>query len=91
MQTITTDQERTAISRVHAALRPFLKLSTPASPISMSLIVTTLLVAVHEGKTVRELAKMAGVTQSAASRILLDLSTTNKMGWRRLWTHRAPR
>jgi hypothetical protein len=35
MQSTTTDQERAALSRVHAALLPIIKLSTPASPISM--------------------------------------------------------
>jgi DNA-binding MarR family transcriptional regulator len=49
----TTDQDRAALSRVHAALLPIIKLSV---------------------------AHMAGITPSAASRLLQDLSSTNKFG-----------
>jgi DNA-binding MarR family transcriptional regulator len=80
MQTTTTDQERAALSRVHAALLPIIKLSAKTSPIPLSIVVTFLLVGTHEGKTVRELAHMAGITPSAASRLLQDLSSTNKFG-----------
>jgi DNA-binding MarR family transcriptional regulator len=80
MNNITTDQERAALSRIHAALLPIIRLSAKTSPIPLSMILTLLLVATHEGKTVRDLARMAGITPSAASRILADLSSTNKMG-----------
>jgi DNA-binding MarR family transcriptional regulator len=80
MQSTISTQERDSISKVHAALLPIIKLATRTSPISLSLILTLLLVAKHEGKTVVELSKMSGLNPSATSRLLADLSHKNKFG-----------
>jgi DNA-binding MarR family transcriptional regulator len=80
MHTTITTEERAAISSVHAALLPIIKLTSKTSPISLSLILTLLLVAKHEGKTVRELSNMFGLSAGAVSRLLADLSPTNKIG-----------
>jgi DNA-binding MarR family transcriptional regulator len=80
MQNIT-NEERAAISSIHAALLPIIKLTSKTSPISLSLILTLLLVAKHEGKTVRELSIASdALSPSAVSRLLADLSQTNKVG-----------
>jgi DNA-binding MarR family transcriptional regulator len=80
MQSITTE-ERSAISSVHAALLPIIKLTSKTSPISLSIILTLLLVAKHEGKTVKELSNVSGaLSPSAVSRLLDDLSPVNKTG-----------
>jgi DNA-binding MarR family transcriptional regulator len=76
----TTDHERSTLRSVHAALLPIIRLRGKTSPISLSLILSLLLVATHEGKTVRELSSLAGITASAASRLLADLSSVNKIG-----------
>lgn len=78
MQTTTTDQERAALSRVHAALLPVIALSP--TPLSLSMILTFLTVATKEGRTVKEVSGITGVTQSATSRLLMDLSRRNKFG-----------
>jgi len=81
MKTTITTEERSAISSVHAALLPIIKLTTKESPISLSLILTLLLVAKHEGKTVRELSVASdALSPSAVSRLLADLSQVNKTG-----------
>jgi DNA-binding MarR family transcriptional regulator len=79
MQSITSE-ERSAISSIHAALLPIIKLTSKTSPISLSLILTLLLVAKHEGKTVADLSNLSGLSSSAVSRLLADLSVTNKIG-----------
>lgn len=78
--TSITLQEHAAIASVHAGLIPIIKLATKTSPISLAIILTLLLVSKNEGRTVRELAKVADVSPSAMSRILADLSSENKWG-----------
>jgi DNA-binding MarR family transcriptional regulator len=80
MQSTITTEERAAVGRIHAALLPIIKLTSKTSPISLSIILTLLLVATHEGKTVRELSNMSGLSAGAVSRLLADLSPTNKIG-----------
>jgi DNA-binding MarR family transcriptional regulator len=78
MQTTTTDQERDALSRIHAALLPIIAVSP--TPVSLSMIMSFLTVATKEGRTVKDIAGITGLTQSATSRLLMDLSRRNKFG-----------
>ena len=74
----TTDQERAVLSRVHAALLPIIEMSP--TPVSLAMITTFIAVATKEGRTVKDVAGITGLTQSATSRLLMDLSRRNKFG-----------
>jgi hypothetical protein len=74
----TTDQERAALSRVHAALLPIIEISP--TPVSLAMITTFIAAATKDGRTVKDVAGITGLTQSATSRLLMDLSRTNKFG-----------
>jgi DNA-binding MarR family transcriptional regulator len=78
MQSITTDQERSALSCVYAALLPLVEMSP--TPMSLSMALTFLTVATREGKTIKDIYKITGLTQPATSRMLMDLSRRNKFG-----------
>ena len=78
MQSTTTDQERAALSRVHSALLPIIAVSP--TPVSLSMIMSFITVATKEGRTVKDVAGITGLTQSATSRLLMDLSRRNKFG-----------
>jgi DNA-binding MarR family transcriptional regulator len=78
--TTTTDEERSALATLAAALRPFRELSPGTSPIPLSLLLTFLLIAGRENSTVIDLAKDANMTQGAISRQLADLSDVNRYG-----------
>jgi DNA-binding MarR family transcriptional regulator len=74
------DEDRSALSTLAAALRPFRELgSVSQTHMPVSLVSTFLLVAQKEGRTVSELAKAAGITLAKMSRQLADLSDVNSI------------
>jgi DNA-binding MarR family transcriptional regulator len=77
----TADEDRSALSTLASALRPFRELgSVSQTHMPVSLVSAFLLVAQKEGRTVSELAKAAGVTLAKMSRQLADLSDVNRYG-----------
>jgi DNA-binding MarR family transcriptional regulator len=77
MQSNTEDTEE-ALSSLAAALRPFRELGTSSFPVSI--VLTFLLVAKRQDRTVGELAKAAGISLGTMSRQLADLGQTNRYG-----------
>ena len=69
-----TDQH---MRRVHRILTIF-RTITPTIPVQV--VQTLVLVALHEGKTLGELATLAGAQNSTMSRHTLDLSDRNRHG-----------
>jgi DNA-binding MarR family transcriptional regulator len=78
MQSTTTDHERSALSSVYTALLPLAEMGP--TPMSLSMALTFLTVATREGKTVKDIHQITGLTQSSTSRLLMDLSRRNKFG-----------
>jgi DNA-binding MarR family transcriptional regulator len=75
------DEDRSALSTLAQALRPFRELgSVSQSQMPVSLVSTFLLVANKEGRTVSELANAAGISLAKMSRQLADLSDVNRYG-----------
>jgi hypothetical protein len=50
------------------------------TPISLALIQTFLRVAIHEGKTVKDIAGLVGMSASTVGKLLMDLSSRNRAG-----------
>ena len=77
---MTTD-ERSGLSNLAAALKPFRELSRSiVGAMPVSIVQTFLLVAMKEDCTVTELAQAAGVSTGTMSRQLADLSSVNRYG-----------
>src|SRR6266700_7708056 len=73
--------DRSALSTLAAALRPFRELAGgPQANLTVSIVVTFMLVAAKEGRTVGELATAAGIPLARMSRQLSDLSNLNRYG-----------
>ena len=80
MQSTNTiaDEDRSALSTLAAALRPFRELAGGAQVnLPVSIVITFLLVAAKEGRTVGDLATAAGVPLARMSRQLSDLRATS--------------
>jgi DNA-binding MarR family transcriptional regulator len=69
------DGEEVSLRRLLAVINTF-QVHNPTMPIQVA--ATFLLVAMNEGKSLRELCELSGVAQSTMSRHLLDLSIRNR-------------
>jgi DNA-binding MarR family transcriptional regulator len=77
----STANDQAALSILAAGLRPFKEMGTASkSSFPISLVSAFMLVATHEGRTVSELARTAGVHLPKMSRQLADLSDVNRYG-----------
>ena len=75
------DEDRSALSTLAAALKPFRELGSQfKNAMPVSIVSTFLLIANREGKTVGELANLAGIRLAQMSRQLADLSEKNRYG-----------
>jgi DNA-binding MarR family transcriptional regulator len=81
MTNILSNEDQSALSILASGLRPFREMGTATnSNFPISLVAAFMLVASAEGKTVSELAKIAGVNLAKMSRSLADLSSVNRYG-----------
>jgi DNA-binding MarR family transcriptional regulator len=83
MQSTIADEDRSALSTLAAALKPFRDLgsvSPSMSSMPVSIVATFLAVAKREGRTVSEYAKTANVSLTNMSKQLSDLSEKNRYG-----------
>lgn len=79
MQLHLSTEDRAAINNLAGALRPFEEISkAQAIPMPLSLITTLIMIATWPGKTVTELAKMAGLSMTSINRQLGDLGQVNR-------------
>src|SRR5258705_11466652 len=70
-----SDDEKAALSNLEAALKPFFKLR---KTMPLQYVTAFLLVALKEGQTVMEYARLAGISQSLMTRHLSDLGQLNR-------------
>src|SRR5467141_286433 len=81
MDIMQSEADQSALSTLAAALRPFRELAGGAQVnLPVSIVITFLLVAAKEGRTVGDLATAAGVPLARMSRQLSDLSDVNRYG-----------
>jgi DNA-binding MarR family transcriptional regulator len=71
------DQDRSALSALARAMQPFrdISKSIPASGVAAFCFV-----AMREGKTISDHARMSGVSLTSMSRLIADMSDTNRYG-----------
>ena len=75
------ENDRSALSTLAAALKPFRELVGGAQAnLPVSIVITFMLVAGKEGQTVGDLATAAGIPLARMSRQLSDLSDVNRYG-----------
>jgi DNA-binding MarR family transcriptional regulator len=74
------DEDRSALSALAAALRPWREMSDPGISMPISIVSTFAMVAMRPDRTVSEYAKSAGVSLTNMSRQLADLGDVNRRG-----------